>query len=93
LLSPFYLVLVRVYLVLVRVYLVLVRVTSAVVKHQDQSNVGEARVNFTHSSIEQFIIQSRASTDLEAGDDAEAMEGAAYWLAPHGLLSLLSYRT
>jgi hypothetical protein len=24
---------------------------------------------------------------------AEAMEGAAYWLAPHGWLSLLSYRT
>ena len=31
--------------------------------------------------------------NLEAGADAEAMEGAAYWLAPHGLLSLLSYRT
>jgi hypothetical protein len=29
--------------------------------------------------------------NLEAGMDAEAMEGAAYWLAPHGLLSLLSY--
>ena len=31
--------------------------------------------------------------NLEAGADAEAMEGAADWLAPHGLLSLLSYRT
>ena len=29
----------------------------------------------------------------EAGADAEAMEGAAYWLSLHGLLSLLSYRT
>ena len=29
--------------------------------------------------------------NLEAGADAEAMEGAAYWLAPHSLLSLLSY--
>lgn len=27
-----------------------------------------------------------------AGADAGAMEGAAYRLAPHGLLSLLSYR-
>jgi hypothetical protein len=31
--------------------------------------------------------------NLEAGADAEAMEDAAYWLVPHGLLSLLSYRT
>ena len=31
--------------------------------------------------------------NLEAGADTEAMEGAAYWLVPHGLLSLLSYRT
>jgi hypothetical protein len=31
-------------------------------------------------------------SNLEAGADAEAMESAAYWLASHGLLSLLSYR-
>jgi hypothetical protein len=31
--------------------------------------------------------------NLEAGAGAEAKEGAAYWLAPHGLLSLLSRRT
>jgi hypothetical protein len=30
---------------------------------------------------------------VKAGAEAEAMEGAAYWLAPYGLLSLLSYRT
>ena len=30
---------------------------------------------------------------LEAGADTEAMECAAFCLAPHGLLSLLSYRT
>ena len=30
---------------------------------------------------------------MEAGVDAEAMEGAAYCLVPCGLLSLLSYRT
>jgi hypothetical protein len=30
---------------------------------------------------------------LEAGVDTEAMEGAAYCFAPHGLLSLISYRT
>jgi hypothetical protein len=32
-------------------------------------------------------------TNLEAGPDAEATEGATYWLAPRGLHSLLSYRT
>ena len=31
--------------------------------------------------------------DLEARNDAEAMEGAAYWVDLCGLLSLLSYRT
>ena len=30
---------------------------------------------------------------LEAGADVEATEDAAYWLVPHCLLSLLSYRT
>ena len=31
--------------------------------------------------------------NLEAGADAQAMKGAAYWLAFNGLLSLLSDRT
>jgi len=31
--------------------------------------------------------------DMETGADAEVMEGAAYWLPHHGLLSLFSYRT
>ena len=30
--------------------------------------------------------------DLEAGADAKARRGAAYWLVPHGLLTLPSYR-
>lgn len=29
--------------------------------------------------------------NIEAGADAETVEGAAHWLALHGLLSLLSY--
>ena len=41
----------------------------------------------------QYRNSNRAGTNLEAGADAEATEGAADWLAPHGLLSLLSYRT
>ena len=35
----------------------------------------------------QELTQGR---DLEAGADAGAMEGAAYWLAPHGMLRLLA---
>ena len=35
---------------------------------------------------EQELTQGR---NMEAGADAEAMEGAAYWLASPGLLSLL----
>ena len=33
-----------------------------------------------------------SSESIGVGAD-EAMEGAVYWLASHGLLSLLSYRT
>jgi hypothetical protein len=42
------------------------------------------------------LLHQRKSTglkqgrNLEAGADAEAMEGAAYWLPLHGLFSLLS---
>jgi hypothetical protein len=50
----------------------------------------------TYTSIE--IYQRRKSgqeltqgRNLEAGADAEAMGGAACWLAPHGLFSLLSF--
>ena len=35
----------------------------------------------------------KQSRNLEAGADAEAWRDAAHWLAPRGLLSLLSYRT
>lgn len=31
--------------------------------------------------------------NLGTGTDAEATEGAAYWPAPHSLLSLFSYTT
>jgi hypothetical protein len=47
------------------------------------------RVHF-HRKSGQELTQGR---DLEAGADAEATEGAADWLAPHGMLRLLSYRT
>ena len=35
--------------------------------------------------------EPQQGSNLEAGADAEAMEGAAHWLVPHGLLSLFCY--
>ena len=43
--------------------------------------------------ISYSIIEGSQGRNLETGADAESMEGAAYWLDPYGLLSLLSYRT
>ena len=41
--------------------------------------------------------QRKAGQELKQGRkleaDTEAMEGAAYWLTPHGLLSQISYGT
>jgi hypothetical protein len=52
--------------------LVLVRVTSAVIKHHDQKQVWEERVHLAHTSTSQELKHGRS---LEAGADAEAMEG------------------
>jgi hypothetical protein len=38
----------------------------------------------------QELTQGR---NLEAGIHTEIMEDAAYWLAPHSILNLFSYRT
>ena len=38
------------------------------------------------------LIQPKQCRNLEAGADADTMEGVAYWLALPGLLGLLSYR-
>lgn len=43
-------------------------------KHQDQKQPGEERMDFTHSSTEEFIINSSEGKNLEAGFDAVAME-------------------
>ena len=45
------------------------------------------------SSLKESGQELKQGRNLEAGADAEAMEGAAYWLAPHGLLILFCYRT
>jgi hypothetical protein len=66
-----------------------------------KKQVGEERVYIAYNSILLFItkeVRTGTQTGQEAGADAEAMEGCSwrdvlYWLASHGLLSLLSYRT
>jgi len=43
-------------------------------------------------SLKEARTGTQTEQNLEAGADAETIEGAAYWLAPRGLQSLLSYR-
>lgn len=52
------------------------RFTVAMIKHQDQKQLGEQRVYFTHRSMQQFFIKSTEgrNSDMESGDDTEAME-------------------
>jgi hypothetical protein len=51
-------------------------------------------LHITHcSSSKEDGTGVKSGRNVEAGADAEAMEGAAYWLAAPGLLSLLSCRT
>ena len=77
---------------------VLVRVTIAVMKHHDQDKLKRKGLIFLtapySSSLSKAVKQELTQgKNLEAGADAEATEGSAYWITPHGLLWLLSYRT
>jgi hypothetical protein len=55
-----------------------------------QSSLGRKRLTSAHSSPSlRGISRNSGKTETEA----QRWRGAAYWLAPHGLLSLLSYRT
>jgi hypothetical protein len=74
------------------------RITIAVMNTRTKSKLGRKEffwLTLLYHSVHQ---QSQSGQELkhkrnlEAGADAEAMEGAAYWLVPHDLLSLLSYR-
>ena len=60
---------------LAHVVSVLVRVIIAAMKHHDQSKFGEERVYLAYTSISLFIIEESQDRNLEAGTDAEAMEG------------------
>jgi hypothetical protein len=59
-------------------------------KHWPKATLGGKGLCGSHlASV--FITKGSQDGNWEAGADAEAMEGAAYWPASHGLLSLLSY--
>lgn len=65
------------------------------IKRSDRTYLVVESVNFTYMSQSQ-PREARAGTqvrNLEAGAEAKAMEGAIYWLVPHGLLNGLSYTT
>lgn len=78
---------------------VLIRVTAAVMKHCGQKQVGEERVDLACASTLLFISKgSQDRSSNRAGTwKQELMQrpqrGAAYLLASHGLLRLLSHRT
>lgn len=71
------------------------RISVAVMKHYGQSNLGRKRViGFCSVSLH---YRKKSGQKLKQGrnleqEHAEAIEGAAYWIDPHNLLSLLSYR-
>ena len=65
-------------------------------KHRYLNQLWEEIVGLTYPSTSESIIggsQDRNTRWAGAGTDAEATEGAAYWLAPQGLLNLPSYRS
>jgi hypothetical protein len=62
-------------------------------KHRGQELLGEERVYFAHSSTSQFIIKSSKGRIWRQELMQRPWRDTAYWLAPHGLLSLLSYKT
>ena len=80
-------------------YDVLVRAAIAMKKHHDQKQGRKERVYWAYTSTSPFIIEgSQDRNSLRAGTWRQELvqrprRGAAYWLAPHDLLSLLSYRT
>jgi hypothetical protein len=51
----------------------------------------EGLISLTVLHYNSSISQESQSRDLGTDTNTEAMEDAAYWLAPHGLLSLLLY--
>jgi hypothetical protein len=74
------------------------QVTITVLKHYDQKQIREESVYLAYTSILLLIIKGSQDGTQTAGVWRQELaqrlsKGTAYWLVPHGLLSLLSYRT
>jgi hypothetical protein len=70
------------------------QVSIAVIKCCDQKQLGEGRVNFIKEFSLCHILSLKPRQELKAGTQElklKSRRSATYWLAPHGLLSLLSY--
>ena len=79
--------------------IVLVRVSIAAMKHYDLKVIGKERIYVAHTSTSLFIIEgSQDRNSNRAGTWRQELmqrpwRGAAHWLALHGLLNLISYKT
>ena len=67
-------------------------------KHWDQTQAATGHLHGIlgsklQSSERKSGQEFKQGRSLEAGAEAEAQEGAAYWLASHSLQSLISFRT
>ena len=62
------------------------KVTLAMMKHHDQKQAGEERVYSAYTFLSPFIIEEGRDRNMEAGTDAEAVQGCCLsacssWLA------------
>ena len=84
----------------------LIKITNTVMKHHNQKQIGSDGIYLVIVTYNQtFMIQGNQSRysikqcmNLEAGDDAKALEGCvllpfSMWIAPFGLFILLYCRT
>ena len=65
------------------------RVTNAVMRHHDKKQVGVERVYLAYSPTSQVPTEDRTGTWRQELKQ-KSWRDVPYWLAPHGLLSLLS---
>lgn len=65
------------------------------IKHNEQNNLERELFRNTYQVFLQLSItvhhQRKPEQQLKTGTEVESLEGAAYWFAPHDLLSLLIY--
>ena len=63
-------------------------------KHRTRSKLGrKGFIWLTHTHHSPSLEEVRAGTETGLELMHRSWRGAAYWLSPHGLLSLLFYRT